>query len=187
MKSILASLLLILAAAVGAWVVKREGTATWRRVIEVEHAAQLLRRLHPQADRAHPRVVVGVPEADLAPVADVAAQLIETGKVGAALDLDPTWSHHDLGEPGGLELRPGPAPARVLAGPRVGIDYASPEDRAAPWRLAPRATFSSSAPSPLRRADAAIGLVLPQRAVGQRVRHGGAVGPHERECAAHVA
>ena len=58
------------------------------------------------------------------------------GKVGAALDLDPTWSHHDLGVPGGLELRPGPAPTRVLVGPRVGIDYASPDDRAAPWRLA---------------------------------------------------
>lgn len=58
------------------------------------------------------------------------------GKVGAALALDPSWSHHDLGAPGGLELRPGPAPARVLAGPRVGIGYASAEDQAAPWRLA---------------------------------------------------
>jgi DNA-3-methyladenine glycosylase len=58
------------------------------------------------------------------------------GKVGAALALDPTWSHHDLGEPGGLELRVGAPPARLLAGPRVGIDYASPADRAAPWRLA---------------------------------------------------
>ena len=64
------------------------------------------------------------------------AMLTGPGKVGAALALDTTWSHHPLHEPGGLELRAGPPPARVLAGPRVGIPYASPEHVAAPWRLA---------------------------------------------------
>lgn len=58
------------------------------------------------------------------------------GKVATALGLDPAWSHHDLCAPGGLELRRGDPVDRVLAGPRVGIDYASPADRAAPWRLA---------------------------------------------------
>lgn len=30
----------------------------------------------------------------------------------------------------------GPKPKAILAGPRVGIDYAAPEDVAAPWRFA---------------------------------------------------
>lgn len=58
------------------------------------------------------------------------------GKIGAALALDTTWSHHPLYEPGGLELRDAAPVAEVLAGPRVGIDYATPEHAAAPWRLA---------------------------------------------------
>lgn len=58
------------------------------------------------------------------------------GKVGAALGLDPSWSGHSLVAPGGLELRDGPGPAGVLVGPRVGIDYAEPEHREAPWRWA---------------------------------------------------
>jgi len=58
------------------------------------------------------------------------------GKVGAALDLDPSWSGHALFEGGGLEVRSGaPVPA-ILAGPRVGINYASREHIEAPWRLA---------------------------------------------------
>jgi DNA-3-methyladenine glycosylase len=58
------------------------------------------------------------------------------GKVGAALALDPSWSHHPLFESGGLELRTGRPAARLRVGPRVGIGYASPEDVAAPWRVA---------------------------------------------------
>ena len=58
------------------------------------------------------------------------------GKVGKALGLDTTWSHHPLYEPGGLELRTGSPAARVLVGPRVAIGYADPEDVAAPWRVA---------------------------------------------------
>jgi DNA-3-methyladenine glycosylase len=58
------------------------------------------------------------------------------GKVGAALALDPSWSGHALFEGGGLELREGPRPKRVVIGPRVGVDYAEPVDRAAPWRFA---------------------------------------------------
>lgn len=58
------------------------------------------------------------------------------GKVGAALDLDTSWSGHPLFEPGGLELREGEPPDGVLVGPRVGVDYAEPPHRDAPWRFA---------------------------------------------------
>jgi DNA-3-methyladenine glycosylase len=58
------------------------------------------------------------------------------GKVGAALGLDTRFSGHAVFAPGGLEVRDGAAPAKLLAGPRVGIDYASPADRRAPWRFA---------------------------------------------------
>jgi DNA-3-methyladenine glycosylase len=60
------------------------------------------------------------------------------GKVAAALALDTSFSGHPVFEPGGLEARDAPAvpAAKILAGPRVGIDYASPADRAAPWRFA---------------------------------------------------
>lgn len=58
------------------------------------------------------------------------------GKVGAALALDASFNHHPLYRRGGLELHEAPPPAAILEGPRVGIDYAAPEDRRAPWRLA---------------------------------------------------
>jgi len=58
------------------------------------------------------------------------------GKVGAARGLEAAWSGHDLLAPGGLALRGGQPPGRVLAGPRVGIDFADAVDRESPWRLA---------------------------------------------------
>jgi DNA-3-methyladenine glycosylase len=58
------------------------------------------------------------------------------GKVGAALALDPSFSHHPLTEPGGLLLTCGEPAEQLLIGPRVGIDYASPADRAAERRFA---------------------------------------------------
>lgn len=58
------------------------------------------------------------------------------GKVGAALALDTDWTGHPLYGGGGLEAHDGPEPSRTLAGPRVGIDYADPVDRDAPWRFA---------------------------------------------------
>ena len=62
------------------------------------------------------------------------------GKVGAALGLDLTFNHEALYTPGGIEVLAGPSPEAVLSGPRVGIDYASEADRAAPWRLATAGT-----------------------------------------------
>lgn len=58
------------------------------------------------------------------------------GKVAQALGLDRTFDGHDLLTPGGLELRPGSPPARILAGPRLGIAFATPEDQVRPWRFA---------------------------------------------------
>lgn len=58
------------------------------------------------------------------------------GKVGQALALDTSWSDHALYRSGGLTLRAGAVPTGVLVGPRVGIDYATAQDRARPWRFA---------------------------------------------------
>ncbi|HJV48732.1 MAG TPA: DNA-3-methyladenine glycosylase [Geothrix sp.] len=74
------------------------------------------------------------------------------GKVAQALGLDKAFDGHDLLSPAGLELRPGPPPARILAGPRLGIGFASAEDQARPWRFADgdsRAVLQRKALQPL--------------------------------------
>jgi DNA-3-methyladenine glycosylase len=58
------------------------------------------------------------------------------GKVGAALQLDTSWSGHRLYRPGGLSLHPGDPPSGVLVGPRVGIEFADAADRRRAWRFA---------------------------------------------------
>lgn len=58
------------------------------------------------------------------------------GKIGQALDLDTSWSHRPLYGRAGLRLLPGAPPEDIRVGPRVGIDYAEPADRALPWRFA---------------------------------------------------
>ncbi|KAK1278211.1 DNA-3-methyladenine glycosylase [Acorus gramineus] len=58
------------------------------------------------------------------------------GKVAQALGLSTAWSNHPLYTPGGLEVLYGPEPDQMLIGPRVGINYASPEHVTAPWRFA---------------------------------------------------
>lgn len=68
------------------------------------------------------------------------------GKVGQALGLSTAWSHHALYSPGGLEVLDGPEPKKILIGPRVGIEYASPEHASAPWRFAVADTPWISAP-----------------------------------------
>lgn len=68
------------------------------------------------------------------------ALLTGPGKVAHALGLDLDWNDHALFRRGGLGLRarrPGDQPA-LATGPRVGIDYAEPNDRDAPWRIADR-------------------------------------------------
>ena len=58
------------------------------------------------------------------------------GRVAQALGLDGAFDGHDLLAPGGLALRPGPSPRFVVAGPRLGIAFATAEDQARCWRFA---------------------------------------------------
>jgi len=58
------------------------------------------------------------------------------GKVGAALGIAPSMSGQALFQRGGLEVRSGAAPTRIVRGPRIGIAYASDEHQRAPWRMA---------------------------------------------------
>jgi DNA-3-methyladenine glycosylase len=62
------------------------------------------------------------------------------GKVAQALGVDLSFSGHLLYAGGGLELLEGSPSAAILSGPRVGIDFASPEDRQRPWRFAAAGT-----------------------------------------------
>jgi len=71
------------------------------------------------------------------------------GKVGAALALDPSWCGHDLCAPGGLWVGEGRPATAVRVGPRVGVDYAAPADRDAPYRLAVAGTRWVSRPQGL--------------------------------------
>lgn len=72
------------------------------------------------------------------------------GKVAQALGLDRTFDGHDLLGPGGLELRRGASPASMLAGPRLGIGFATAEDQTRPWRYA-----DSGSSAVLRKRDLA--------------------------------
>jgi len=58
------------------------------------------------------------------------------GKVAQALGLDGRFDGHDLLAPGGLELREGPPLLGLLAGPRLGIGFATALDQLRPWRFA---------------------------------------------------
>jgi len=62
------------------------------------------------------------------------AMLTGPGKVGAALGVTTALSGSPLTGPITVGARD--REYARLVGPRVGIDYASPEDRAAPWRVA---------------------------------------------------
>eukprot|EP00262_Sarcandra_glabra_P019465 TRINITY_DN7346_c0_g1_i1.p1 TRINITY_DN7346_c0_g1~~TRINITY_DN7346_c0_g1_i1.p1 ORF type:complete len:260 (+),score=23.97 TRINITY_DN7346_c0_g1_i1:376-1155(+) len=68
------------------------------------------------------------------------------GKVAQALGLSTEWSNHPLYTSGGLEILDGPEPEKVLVGPRVGIEYASPEHVNALWRFAVAGSPWISAP-----------------------------------------
>ncbi|MBX7190858.1 MAG: DNA-3-methyladenine glycosylase [Sandaracinaceae bacterium] len=68
--------------------------------------------------------------------ADEVALLAGPGKVCAALALDPGFSGRSVFVPGGLEVHGGEPVREVLVGPRVGVDYAAPLDRDAPYRFA---------------------------------------------------
>lgn len=102
---------------------------------EGEGAAVLIRACEPVAGTAEivRRRGGRMPRGPFSPPSVL---LTGPGKVGQALGLDPSWSHHPLYTPGGLTIHEAPAPRAVLAGPRVGIDFASPADQRARRRLA---------------------------------------------------
>ncbi len=56
------------------------------------------------------------------------------GKIGRALALDTSHSGSPLSGP--LAVYPRDRTPRLRVGPRIGIDYAEPGDREAPWRIA---------------------------------------------------
>ena len=58
------------------------------------------------------------------------------GKVGAALGLDRSWDARSVCEPGAIEVHGPDRATRIAVGPRIGIDYADPIHRDAPWRVA---------------------------------------------------
>ncbi|BDU74388.1 DNA-3-methyladenine glycosylase [Mesoterricola silvestris] len=78
------------------------------------------------------------------------ALLTGPGKVAQALGVDLAFTGTRFHEPGGLELRAGSPAAAILAGPRVGVDFASPADRDRPWRFAEAGTPWVSRPRNLR-------------------------------------
>ncbi|WP_447529674.1 DNA-3-methyladenine glycosylase [Vreelandella sp. TE19] len=57
------------------------------------------------------------------------------GKLTRALQIDKSLYGEDMTRPEQLWVARGEAVERISSGPRVGIDYAAPADRDAPWRL----------------------------------------------------
>lgn len=74
------------------------------------------------------------------------------GKIGQALALSRAHDGLPLYDPAGaVVVRAAPPPEGVLHGPRVGIDYADPAHRDAPWRVAVSGTRWLSVPATLRK------------------------------------
>jgi DNA-3-methyladenine glycosylase len=95
---------------------------------EGEGAAVLIRSCEPVAGES----VVMARRGGMAGPASLAGP----GKVGAALALSTAWSGCCLFQAGKLAVCEGTPARRILAAPRVGIDYAQPRDRKARWRFA---------------------------------------------------
>lgn len=57
------------------------------------------------------------------------------GKLTRALGIDKAFYGHDMTQAGKLWISQATHNAAIATGPRVGIDYAEPEHRDAPWRL----------------------------------------------------
>ena len=60
-------------------------------------------------------------------------ECIGPGKVGQVLNLNVSHSGQPIGQT--VELVDGMVPNDIRTSPRVGIDYAQPKDREAPWRF----------------------------------------------------
>jgi DNA-3-methyladenine glycosylase len=94
------------------------------------------------------------------------SSLAGPGKVSAALGLDVGFSGRALTKSEGLYVADQARVSEFLIGPRVGIDYAAPEHRDAPWRLALADTRWVSQAKTLRRwhLDVPAFLAAQQRA-----------------------
>jgi DNA-3-methyladenine glycosylase len=79
------------------------------------------------------------------------SSLAGPGKVSAALGVDVGFSGRGLSKKEGLYVADQPRVSAFLIGPRVGIDYATPAHRDAPWRLALPDTRWVSQAKTLRR------------------------------------
>lgn len=77
-------------------------------------------------------------------------QLTGPGKVASALAIDTRFSGAPLFRPTGLAVLDAPPVDAIVAGPRVGVDYAEPLHRIAPWRIAEAGSAWVSKPSALR-------------------------------------
>jgi len=93
------------------------------------------------------------------------SSLAGPGKVAAALGLSVRDSGRPLTKREGLYVCDAPRVDQFLIGPRVGVDYATPEHRDAPWRLALPDTRWVSQRKTLRpwHLDAAAFLAAEQR------------------------
>ena len=88
------------------------------------------------------------------------ASLAGPGKVAAALGLDVSFSGRSLLELGGLFVADQPRAEPLLVGPRVGVDYAEPQHRAAPWRIGLANTRWVSQRSSLRALEGGVDAFL---------------------------
>jgi DNA-3-methyladenine glycosylase len=91
-------------------------------------AAVLIRACEPVAGHA---LIAARRKGQVAP-----ASLAGPGKVAAALGLSVRDSGRPLTKSAGLYVADALPAREFLIGPRVGVDYATPEHRDAPWRLA---------------------------------------------------
>ena len=119
----------------------------------------------------HARRKVGTPLTPLAQARLVAGP----GKVGQALGLDRRFDHHPVIARGPLELHLATARPVLSSGPRVGIDYAAPEHRFAPWRFADAHSRAITEPrtlSPIASPAPGQELSPPTPSKGRRSRRG---------------
>jgi DNA-3-methyladenine glycosylase len=105
-------------------------------------AAVLIRAIEPQegidlmqAHRFPPPLSTAPPSRSLA--SSIPRLTNGPAKLCQALRIDKRLNNWDLtqGQPLWLEAAPAVPADAIITGPRVGIDYAQPEDRAAPWRF----------------------------------------------------
>ncbi|MDB4990100.1 MAG: DNA-3-methyladenine glycosylase [Myxococcaceae bacterium] len=88
------------------------------------------------------------------------------GKIGSALGLDTSFNNAPLfsarrGRPGNaLQLLDAPPVRELLVGPRVGVDYADPVHRTAPWRVAMAGTRWVSQRATLKPLDKSVAQFL---------------------------